>query len=99
MWLPSSSMTADAIATPEVQVRGASESPWLTARETAQYLKLSPSYTRQLIAEGRIRSAKVSDGRPADRRVHRDWADEYLQARATGGPAPRRTRARAAKSA
>jgi excisionase family DNA binding protein len=58
----------------------------MTTRQTAAYLQMSYGYVRELIANGSIRSTKIGTaGRSSDRRVHRRWADAYLEGRATGG--------------
>lgn len=54
--------------------------------ETADYLRISYGYCRTLVANGTIRSSKTgSGGRSSPRKVRKEWADAYLEARASGG--------------
>lgn len=70
----------------------------MTIPQVADYMQLHPESVRELVRDGRLRSTRV-EIRGASRspvRVRKRWADDYLDAKASGGPAPK-PRARAAR--
>jgi len=60
-------------------------SPWLSIAEGAEYLRLSPSMLRKLIAKGRVQAHGV--GRR--RLVHRDDLDRFVRGGEGGSNASR----------
>lgn len=51
--------------------------PWLTLKEASAEVKLSPQTLRTAIARGRLRVARVNDGR--NLRIRRSWLETWLE--------------------
>lgn len=57
---------------------------WFNLTESGEYLRLSPSYVRQLVRENRIEYTRTNSQRPLSQlRFRRDWLDSYLERNAS----------------
>jgi excisionase family DNA binding protein len=57
------------------------DSPWLTAREAARYLKRGQSFVRREIHAGRLRAALI--GGRGEVLTRREWCDQWVTDQAT----------------
>jgi len=59
-------------------------SPWLTAKEAAEYLRVDPRTLRQWCREGRVPFSRSDDRHNGRLRFHRGRLDEWLLTREEG---------------
>ena len=65
------------------------ETPWLTCREAAGYLKKSPSFVMREVNAGRLKAARIGSKRQV--LTSKDWLDAWVHAAAEIHPLrPRR---------
>jgi len=66
------------------------DSPWLTAKDAAAYLRRGQRFVRSEIAAGRLRAAIVGERREILTR--REWCDAWVESRVMAMPFPARSR-------
>lgn len=57
------------------------ESPWLTAGESATYIRTGPKVVYREVRAGRLRAARVGGRR--ELRFRREWLDAWLERTST----------------
>ncbi len=61
------------------------ESPWLNLEEAAQYARVEVLTIQRRVREGVLRHTRLNDKPNGELRFLKEWIDNWLASRATGG--------------